>query len=83
MLVTLLSQAGEAHHIAFEDVGGEDPEWPQWYAEHMAGRAATVLGRDLATGELADLLSAAAAAHDGSDEPWPEAYARYVLEHTA
>jgi len=83
MLATLLRQAGEAHHFAFEDVGGDDPEWPQWYAAHMSGRVAAVVGRDLPADELAGLLADAADAHAGSDDPWPEAYARFILGDTA
>ena len=81
-LATLLRQAGEAHHVAFEDVGGDDPDWPQWYAEHMSGRVAAVVGRDVSTERLADLLSDAADAHAGSEEPWPAAYASYILDNT-
>jgi hypothetical protein len=33
-LETLFQEAGKAHHEAFIDTGGEDLEWPAWYAEN-------------------------------------------------
>ena len=34
-LADLLAETGQRHHEAFVEVGGEDPEWPMWYAEYM------------------------------------------------
>jgi len=33
-----LEEAGSAHHDAFVDVDGVDPEWPLWYASYLADR---------------------------------------------
>jgi NAD(P)H-hydrate epimerase len=40
-LAKLLREVADAHHDAFIATGGEDPEWPRWYAArvmpHLAG----------------------------------------------
>ena len=40
-LAKLLREVADAHHDAFAATGGEDPEWPRWYAArvmpHLAG----------------------------------------------
>jgi hypothetical protein len=34
-LAALFKQTGEAHHEAFLDTDGDDPEWPLWYAKYL------------------------------------------------
>lgn len=34
-LETLFRQTGQAHHRAFLDTDGVDPDWPLWYAEYL------------------------------------------------
>ena len=34
-LAKILGSAGKAHHQAFIEVDGHDPEWPQWYAQFL------------------------------------------------
>lgn len=34
----LLVDAGQAHHEAFIDTDGADPEWPLWYATYLVER---------------------------------------------
>ncbi len=34
-LVAVLAAAGPAHHAAYIDTNGDDPEWPLWYAKHV------------------------------------------------
>lgn len=31
-LASLLRETGQAHHQAYIDTDGDDPEWPRWYA---------------------------------------------------
>lgn len=40
----VLKAAGPAHHTAFLDVDGDDPEWPIWYAGHVLAAVREVLG---------------------------------------
>jgi hypothetical protein len=36
-LADALQRAAEAHGKHEEEIGAEDPDWPAWYAEYMAG----------------------------------------------
>ncbi len=83
VLAALLRETGRAHHQAFLDVNGGDPEWPIWYAEHLHERLAGIFEKSLTKSEITYLLVAAereqAARNPGAD--WPEFYARFILEH--
>ena len=35
LLLDLLKRAAEAHGLHEKELGKPDPDWPQWYAEHM------------------------------------------------
>ena len=39
-VAALLEETGKAHHEAFASTGGDDPEWPLWYANHARDRLA-------------------------------------------
>lgn len=83
-LADLLKRTGDAHHIAFEETGGLDPEWARWYAEHLRPELGDSLGRSLSNDEIADILVAAQDDLDtsGATEPWPEFYATHILART-
>lgn len=34
-IAAVLAAAGPAHHAAYIEADGDDPEWPLWYAEHV------------------------------------------------
>jgi NAD(P)H-hydrate epimerase len=34
-LIELLKRAAAAHHHAYRETDGADPEWPLWYAEYL------------------------------------------------
>lgn len=44
-LDAVLAAAGPAHHAAFIETDGEDPEWPIWYAGHVLDDVRDILGR--------------------------------------
>jgi hypothetical protein len=44
-LEAVLRGAGEAHHAAYADTDGDDPEWALWYASHVIGDLRAVLHR--------------------------------------
>lgn len=79
-LANLLRDAGAAHHRAFADTDGADPDWARWYAEYLASRLPDVLGRSYSL----DALTAALERLDreyraaGTDQPWPEYYAEHL-----
>jgi hypothetical protein len=35
ILLDLLKRASQAHGLHEKELGGPDPDWPRWYAEHM------------------------------------------------
>lgn len=55
-IAALMKETGEAHHAAFEDVDGHDPDWPLWYAERMVEPLNALLNASLSRSELVYLL---------------------------
>ncbi len=92
----LLKQVGPAHHAAFAATDGADEEWPAWYAAWLLERLPNQVlpnqvpanqnppSQDAVVDEsrLAGLLEAAAEAHktSGSQEEWPDFYARFITD---
>ena len=54
----LLKEAGEAHHQAYIDADGPDPDWPMWYAGYLRDRLASRLKAPFTQSELVYLLCA-------------------------
>ena len=81
-LAELFKQTGEAHHQAFLDTDGEDPEWPLWYAEYLQDRLTPFLAAPLTRSRLVFCLVETDDEHGAAepDAPWAEYYARRVLE---
>ena len=85
-LEAVLSAAGPAHHAAYIESNGADPEWPLWYAEHLLADVRRLLGRpDLTKSRLVAALVSADDAYviTRPGVPWPRFYAaRFVEELT-
>jgi hypothetical protein len=84
-LAALFRECGAAHHHAFAATNGDDVEWPSWYAAFLAPRLEQTLGRAFDPAELAVNLRRFADDHAaaGAGEPWPEFYARRLVEGVA
>ena len=82
-LMNLFKEAGQAHHQAFEEVDGFDPEWPLWYADYLFEKIPPVLGAELTKSELVYLLIHLSKIQpaEAPDQEWHRYYARYVVEH--
>lgn len=80
-LAELLMETGRQHHSAFSDSDGDDPEWPLWYAEYLAGRIDEHMNATPTRSQIVQWLMNAADAHavDDSDEAWPSFYAMFIL----
>lgn len=81
-LITLLREAGDAHHEAYRDTDGADADWPLWYAEYLRDRLGTLLDARFTTSELVYLLvsldrEVQRLAPGGN---WQAYYARALLE---
>lgn len=59
ILADLFRECGEAHNRAFRDKGGEDPEWPLWFADFLMARLTKRLRAKFTKSELVYLLVAA------------------------
>lgn len=51
-LERLFRDTGQAHHQAFIETDGADPEWPLWYADYLKGRLDDVLPNTFTKSEL-------------------------------
>jgi hypothetical protein len=80
-VAALLREAAAAHHRAFAASNGDDPDWPEWYADHLSRPLARVLGQSLATPVLAAELRALDASHRTAPgrTDWPEYYAAHLV----
>lgn len=55
-LIDLTNRSGPAHHQAFPEVDGWDPEWPIWYAEYLWEPIQEFLPLEVTRSELTYLL---------------------------
>lgn len=80
-LKELFAQTGHAHHEAFIDVDGADPDWPAWYAEHMHRRLSTLLRAEFTRSELIYLLILVdrERAERAPGAEWTGYYARFFM----
>jgi hypothetical protein len=78
----LLRDAARAHHQAYLDTDGIDPDWPSWYADRLVEPLAE-LGLELTRSVIVFVLVGAARELVDIGDGWPEAYApRLVAEAT-
>lgn len=80
-LAELITAAGHAHHRAYLDSDGVDPDWPMYYAGYLEAHLGDRLGRRASRSELTYLLVKAQREHDALDDgsPFAEYYASVVL----
>jgi len=79
-LADLLTETGQAHHRAYLDTDGVDPEWASWYSPYLQTRLGERLGRTVTRSELIYLLLKAQREHDAAEDgyAWPLFYARVL-----
>ena len=76
-LTAVLAAAGPAHHAAYIETDGDDPEWPLWYANHVDDDVRRILERpELTVSRLVWAFVAADLSHrnEAPDEPWSRFY---------
>jgi hypothetical protein len=80
-LAEIFRGAGRAHHYAFAATNGDDPEWPEWYAQDLAPTLSAVLGTELKKDRLsADLKAADADMRARAPlADWTQYYAHWML----
>jgi hypothetical protein len=82
-LAVILQRAHHVHAVVTEKTGGDDPDWPLFYAWWLLTWSdfAEVLGRTPSLSELAVELVRLDAAYraGGGDAPWTEIYATALI----
>lgn len=80
-LIALLREAGPAHHQAYIESDGDDPDWPIWYAEYLLERLNALLGTALTKTQLIVLLVELDQLQRSEDPVagWPEFYAAQMI----
>jgi hypothetical protein len=80
-LVELLKRTAKSHHEAFQEVNGDDPEWPAWYAKNMLPDFEEILDRSISEEGLGDLIKRFDELHaeEAPGEYWAQYYARKLL----
>lgn len=78
-LVGLFIETARAHH---EATGGINPQWAEWYAEHLVQHVNDLLRGGMTIDELAAWLTSADRRYrvEGPEVSWPKAYASWLLE---
>lgn len=78
----LFSETAHAHHQAFIETDGEDPEWPLWYAGYLYEGLSSLLKIDMTKSELVYLLIWVDRAHSRAapEIPWNQYYAIYFVK---
>ena len=80
-LAELFREAGEAHHQAYIETDGADPEWPLWYADYLRERLGALLDANFTRSELVYLLILVANEQplDAPGADWARYYARFFI----
>ena len=82
-LTALFQETVSAHHQAFIETDGDDPEWPLWYATYLQPRLSRLLAISCTKSQLVYLLLSAEHHHqrEASSEHWTVYYAEFILKH--
>ena len=82
ILEQLFRVTGAAHHEAFLDTDGVDPEWPLWYADYLKDRLNDALPNSLTKAELIYLLVMLdkQRGREAPDADWTVYNARYFAD---
>ena len=84
-LAALLRETAKAHHTAFADTDGFDPEWPIWYAEHLQPRLRPFVNSDITVSRLVHTLVQLDDEHTARkpELAWPEFWATGIVDRLA
>ena len=81
-LSDLFMKTGHAHHEAFIEVDGNDPDWPLWYAEHLHEPLSEHLNATFTKAELVYMFVLADKDLNlrAPGAQWPRYYAQLFVE---
>lgn len=81
-IVALFQEAGHAHHQAYIETDGDDPEWPLWYAEYLQDKLGRLLNHSFTRSELTYQLVRLDKAYTNQARKlsWPDFYANELIQ---
>jgi hypothetical protein len=81
-IVQIFEQVADAHHEAFKETGGFDPDWPIWYAENIKDHLGELLSAAFSKSELVYLLVLMEKQQnlDAPGSNWRHYYAGFLME---
>lgn len=79
----LLLETGQAHHSAFFEVDGEDPEWPIWYADFTYEQMTEFLQNNFTKSEFIYALVhlSKVQPQEAPNTPWSDYYASFLVDN--
>jgi hypothetical protein len=77
----LFREVGEAHHQAYIETDGADPEWPLWYADYLRERLSALLDASFTKSELVHMLVLVSGEQPlrAPGANWARFYARFFI----
>ena len=82
-IADLLRETGHAHHQAFIETDGADPDWPIWYAGYLKEKLGELLNAEFTQTELTYLFVSADKEQNQrapGHKDWPSYYAKFLIE---
>ncbi|MFZ0545913.1 MAG: hypothetical protein WAM60_10775 [Candidatus Promineifilaceae bacterium] len=81
-IADLLLETGQAHHQAYLETDGADPEWPLWYAEYLQEKLGRLLDHEFTRSELTYQIVHLDKAYTSRAriKTWAEFYAQELIE---
>ena len=81
-LAALFVETGRAHHQAYIETDGADPDWAIWYADYLHDKLPNHIGATLTKSEIIYQLMRMSyvQAQDAPSADWGRYYARFLLE---
>ncbi len=82
-LAALFKETGHAHHQAFIETDGADPEWPIWYAGYLQDKLIAIFNKDITQSTLVYLLVRAEKEHTSQapESDWMPFYAKLFIAY--
>ncbi|MEP0132672.1 MAG: hypothetical protein ABJJ25_02440 [Eudoraea sp.] len=79
-LAALLEKTGHAHHQAFIESDGVDPEWALWYAKTLEKPLSSLLNMTFTQSRVVYELIRLEETADVTNKFWPAVYAEDLVE---
>lgn len=79
-LADLFMKTGKAHHHAYIETDGADPEWALWYASYLEKPLSDLLGTSFTQSKIVYELVRLDETTDTRESPWPNVYATDLVK---